>query len=24
VNNVIKLNTEELKHSPSVGIIEYG
>ena len=24
VSNVIKLNTEELKHSPSVAIIEYG
>ena len=24
VNNVIKLNTEELKHSPSIAIIEYG
>ena len=24
VNNVIKVNTEELKHSPSVAIIEYG
>ncbi len=24
VNNVINVNTEELKHSPSVAIIEYG
>ena len=24
VNNVMKVNTEELKHSPSVAIIEYG
>lgn len=24
VNNVIKVNTEELKHSPSVAIVEYG